>query len=81
MGCVPAAGRLDGGEEGAARVCERERGGGGCRQRDALAAEKKALERRGAAMAEKLRKAWEQAEFLKQMNASLVANQASALYI
>ena len=32
-------------------------------------------------MAEKLRKAWEEAEFLKQMNASLVANQASALYI
>ena len=27
-------------------------------------------------MAEKLKKAWEEAEFLKQMNASLVANQA-----
>jgi hypothetical protein len=45
-------------------------------QRDSLAAEKKALERKGAAMAEKLKKAWEEAEFLKQMNASLVANQA-----
>ena len=37
-----------------------------------MAAEKKALERKGAAMAEKLRKAWEEAEFLKQMNADAV---------
>ena len=47
------------------------------RQRDAALVEKRALERKATTLSDKLKKAWEETEFLKQMNASLVANQVS----